>query len=173
MKELTKYTYMLLIGIILATNTSCTSYHKISSSENHPIKNISIATTAYHSEEKDHLKYGNKSANGERLVNKWHVASDWSVFPVGTKLKIGGNVYVVNDYGSKLVNHTRKGLPIVDVYQPSKKAMNNWGVRFFNNVEIVEWGSYERSLFILKDRLKYAHCRYMYDQINHKFSNKI
>ena len=130
-------------------------------------KSFSVATTAYTHSESDHLRYKRKTAI-DTLLKPGIVAADWSIFPVGTKMKINDQVYEVSDYGSGLVGKDRKGLPIVDIYKPSKSLMRKWGVRFFDNVEIIEWGSYEKSLTYLEDRLKYKHCREMYNNIKKK-----
>ena len=42
--------------------------------------------------------------------------------------------------------------------------MNQWGVRHVE-IEIVKWGSFERSAAILSKRCKYAHCREMYNDL--------
>jgi hypothetical protein len=89
------------------------------------------------------------------------VATDWSVFPVGTKLKINGMLYTVEDYGSALVN---KSVPVVDIYKPSFQKMNEWGAKMMD-IQVVEWGDWERSKNILSERLKYSHCRHMYNNI--------
>lgn len=128
---------------------------------------VNIATTAYTSKERDHLKYGAKNAMGTRL-EVGQIATSWDLFPVGTKLKIDNHIYTVTDYGSALVNKTRDGRPIVDIYQPSRSKMNKWGVRYFDDVEVVEWGDYDKSLKLLKDRTKYRHCRHMYEQIKNR-----
>lgn len=133
-----------------------------------PPKLINIRTTAYCGVgEKDHKKYGNKTAIGTPLKRNKSIAADLSIFPIGTKLKIGDIVYEVDDYGSALVKHSAK-IPTIDIYKPTRSQMNKWGVKYFTNVEVVEWGSYERSAEILKDRLRYPHCRVMYHRIQQK-----
>jgi len=127
-------------------------------------KKIDIATTAYTSNEKDHLKYGKKTATGSTL-KKGVIATDWSIFPVDTVLKIGDSKYTVKDYGSALVDKSRDGRPIVDIYTETRKEMNQWGVKYFDSVEVVSLGSFEKSANILKDRVKYRHCRSMYQRI--------
>ena len=69
---------------------------------------------------------------------------------MGPKFNIQGesSTYVVDDYGSALV-----GTRTIDLYKPSKASMNNWGARKVN-ISVVEWGSYDRSLAILKPRAK-------------------
>ncbi len=123
-----------------------------------------VRTTAYTCSESDHIKYGSKNATGTNLrySNKVRsAAADWSFYPVGTVFRVKGmsQLYVVDDYGSALT-----GTGTIDMYQPSREMMNLWGRR---NVEIsvVQWGSFERSAEILKDRVKYPHCRQMLSNI--------
>jgi 3D (Asp-Asp-Asp) domain-containing protein len=126
-----------------------------------------VRTTAYTHSEKDHIRYKKKTAIGTTLVQNKSAAADWSVFPVGTVLEINKTKYQIDDYGSALVKP--KGVvPTVDIYQPSKYAMNRWGVKNFENVKVIKWGDYQESLDILKYRLKYAHCRTMYSRIQEK-----
>lgn len=130
-------------------------------------KNVNIRVTAYHARESDHLKYKTLSACGKPLVKGKNIAADWSVFPLGTQLKFNNHVYEVSDYGSALVKKPDQ-IPTVDLYVANRKEMKSWGVRFINNVEVISWGSYEKSLQILQDRRKYWHCRAMYDRIQAK-----
>ena len=131
------------------------------------IDNVVIRTTAYTHSEDDHKKYGRKTAIGTELIDGI-IASDWSIFPVGTILRIDNKIYTVEDFGSALVKPVDTVIPTVDVYTISKYKMKEWGVRFFNNVEIVEFGCYQTSLNILKNRLKYKHCRDMFNRIQEK-----
>lgn len=119
-----------------------------------------VRTTAYTCSEDDHLIYGSKNATGTalRYTNRVRsAAADWSFYPVGTTFRIKGlpYLYVVDDYGSALT-----GTGTVDIYKPSKDIMNLWGRR---NVEIniVQWGSFNRSAEILSQRTKHDHCRQM------------
>ncbi len=121
---------------------------------------INIKTTAYTHTESDHVQYGRKSAVGTTLKSGavTSAAADWSKFPVGTKFKIAGRneVYVIDDYGSALV-----GKEVIDLYRPSRSKMNEWGARMVD-IEVVEWGDFEKSLEILRPRAKYAsHIRKM------------
>lgn len=127
---------------------------------------ISIRTTAYTSAEKDHIKYKKLTALGTQL-KKYDAASDWSKFPIGTKLKINHDVYTITDYGSAMVL-SRNPIPTIDIYQPTRCAMNGWGVRNFDDVEILEMGDYQKSLNILKNRLSFRQCRIMYNRILEK-----
>jgi 3D (Asp-Asp-Asp) domain-containing protein len=123
-----------------------------------------VRTTAYTCSEADHIQYGSKNAAGTYLRYSEKVrsaAADWSFYPVGTVFRIKGmpQLYVVDDYGSALT-----GTGTIDMYKPSRAMMNQWGRR---NVEIsiVQWGSFERSAEILKDRTKFPHCRQMLTNI--------
>ena len=80
-------------------------------------------------------------------------AADWSRFPLGTKFKIAGTnkTYVIDDYGSALV-----GTATIDLYMPSHHEMSRWGVRHVA-IDIVEPGSYKRSLELLNSR-KHVRC---------------
>ena len=120
-----------------------------------------VRTTAYTHSESDHLRYGAKSAVGTTLQYTDEVrsaAADWSVYPMGTKFRIKGEpyTYVVDDYGSALV-----GTGTIDIYQPSRALMRQWGTRIVE-IEIIEWGSSRRSLETLSQRQRYRHCTKMY-----------
>ena len=112
----------------------------------------SVKTTAYTHTEKDHKKYKTASAVGTRLKygSVRSAAADWSVFPVGTVFRIEGDphLYEVDDYGSALF-----GTNTIDLYKPTKTDMRNWGARNVN-IEVVRWGSFSKSLAIMKDREK-------------------
>lgn len=111
-----------------------------------------VKTTAYTHTEADHKKYKTATAAGGTLKygNVRSAAADWSVYPVGTQFKIDGdsNVYEVDDYGSALV-----GTNTIDLYKPSKADMNKWGARNVN-IHVIKWGSFSKSLAIMKDREK-------------------
>ncbi len=119
-----------------------------------------VRTTAYTHTESDHVKYGARSAAGTALKHGavCSAAADWSVYPVGTVFQIEGNpaLYVVDDYGSALV-----GTRTIDLYKPSQSRVNLWGVRRVN-ITILKWGSFTKSLAILKPRERKApHVRQM------------
>jgi 3D (Asp-Asp-Asp) domain-containing protein len=123
-----------------------------------------VRTTAYTCSEADHIQYGSKNAAGTYLRYSDKVrsaAADWSFYPVGTVFRIKGmpQLYVIDDYGSALT-----GTGTIDMYQPSRAMMNQWGRR---NVEIsiVQWGCFKRSAEILKDRVKHPHCHQMLSNI--------
>lgn len=119
-----------------------------------------IRTTAYTHSEADHIKYGSRTASGTALKygQLRSAAADWSVYPVGTVFQIEGDkaLYIVDDYGSALV-----GTRTIDLYKPSSYSMNLWGVRKVS-IRILKWGSFEKSLAILKPRKsKASHVREM------------
>jgi 3D (Asp-Asp-Asp) domain-containing protein len=123
-----------------------------------------VRTTAYTHTESDHVEYGTQSAQGGNLKygKVRSAAADWSVYPVGTVFQIEGDssVYEVDDYGSALV-----GTETIDIYKPSKATMNEWGVRSVN-INVLQWGSFDKSLAILKPReRKAAHVRDMVHKI--------
>lgn len=123
-----------------------------------------VRTTAYCHNESDHIAYGVKSAVGTNL--KFGVvrsaAADWSRFPVGTKFRIAGQpgiVYEVDDYGSALV-----GTGTIDLYKPTRSLMDAWGVRHVD-IEVLEWGSFERSMDLMRDRTRWRHVKAMMEGI--------
>jgi hypothetical protein len=67
--------------------------------------------------------------------------------------------YEVDDYGSAFV-----GTGTIDLYKPSRSMMNNWGVRHVD-IEVIQWGSYERSMQLMRDRTKWKHVRAMMEGI--------
>ncbi len=122
----------------------------------------SVRTTAYTHSEADHVKYGSCNALGGQLqcaqVNS--AAADWSRWPAGTLFRIQetGELYRVDDYGWAL-----SGTNTIDLYKPSRAAMNAWGVRRVT-IENLQWGDPHRSLAILRSRSKYRHLKRMVDE---------
>jgi 3D (Asp-Asp-Asp) domain-containing protein len=145
---------------------SCSSTSSANKSGN-VVKNAtkinSVRTTAYTHSEADHIQYGATTATGERLKygRVRSAATDWSVYPVGTLFQIEGeqNIYEVDDYGSALV-----GTNTIDLYKPDKGEMRNWGVRSVN-IRVLRWGSFSKSLAIMRDRTKNTHVRKMVQRI--------
>ncbi len=121
---------------------------------------MNVRTTAYTHNESDHIIYGVKSAVGTNLKygSTRSAAADWSRYPVGTRFCIAnepGVVYEVDDYGSALV-----GTGTIDLYKPSRSMMNEWGVRHVD-IQVVKWGSYERSMELMRERTRWPHVREM------------
>jgi len=124
-----------------------------------------VRTTAY-----THSEDGARNAVGSHLacggINS--AASDWSRFPVGTKFRIveSNKVYVIDDYGSALV-----GTETIDLYMPSRRLMNQWGVRRVN-IEVLEEGSYIISLKVLRSRRGVRSVRQMVENIEKKIKDR-
>jgi len=119
-----------------------------------------VRTTAYTHTESDHIEYGPRSAVGTLLKHGQirSAAADWSIYPVGTVFQIQGDpsLYIVDDYGSALV-----GTKTIDLYKPSHSSMNLWGTRRVT-IKVIKWGSFAKSLAILKPRAyKAPHVRKM------------
>jgi 3D (Asp-Asp-Asp) domain-containing protein len=120
---------------------------------------VKVKTTAYCHKERAHRRYGKSNALDGRLaaaeVNS--AAADWSRFPMGTKFRILGSnrLYVVDDYGSALV-----GTNAIDLYMPSRREMVGWGSRRVT-IELLEVGSYQQSLKILRPRCRIRYVRRM------------
>ncbi|HEX4665353.1 MAG TPA: 3D domain-containing protein [Chthoniobacterales bacterium] len=105
-----------------------------------------VRTTAYTHTEPG----GRRNAIGTRLSGKnvKSAAADWSRWPLGTKFRIVGTdeVFQIDDYGSALV-----GTGTIDLYKSNRLAMRKWGVRSVD-IDVIEWGSKEKSLAVLKPR---------------------
>ena len=122
-------------------------------------------TTAYYHGEADHLAYGCKSALGSDLVYgaERSAAADWSRYPLGTRFRIVGDThdceYRIDDYGKALV-----GTNTIDLYKPTRGAMDAWGSRHVV-IEVLEWGCFEESLRVMEPRTHSLHVRRMVDAI--------
>ena len=118
-----------------------------------------VRTTAYTHSESDHLRHGRSTALGTQLQSGQikSAAADWSRWPAGTLFRIEetGELFQVDDYGWALA-----GTNTIDLYKPSRAAMNAWGVRRVT-IENLRWGSPERSLSVLRPRGKHAHVKRM------------
>ena len=69
----------------------------------------------------------------------------------------------MDDYGWALA-----GTNTIDLYQPSRSAMNAWGTKRVT-IEIIRWGSVWESHSMLAGRSKYAHVRRMLKQIEDRY----
>jgi 3D (Asp-Asp-Asp) domain-containing protein len=118
-----------------------------------------VRTTAYFDGEADHLKYTNHNALGTCLhtgpVNS--AAADWGRWPAGTMFRIlqTGQTYVVDDYGWDLA-----GTNTIDIYEPTRARMDNWGVRRVD-IQILQWGDPGLSYQTLEPRSGYRHVARM------------
>jgi 3D (Asp-Asp-Asp) domain-containing protein len=123
-----------------------------------------VRTTAYTHTESDHIRYGRKNALGTPLLYGpvKSAAADWGRWPAGTVFQVlsTGEIYEVDDYGWALA-----GTNTIDLYKPSRSAMNRWGVKRVT-IQILEWGDLRKSRKVLAPRKKYKHVRRMLDQID-------
>ena len=114
-----------------------------------------VRTTAYTRKEEG----GIRNALGTYLSGR-HVmsaAADWSRFPLGTRFKICSTheEFIIDDYGTALV-----GSNTIDLYKPTKLEMKRWGVRNVD-IDILQWGSEEKSLEVLGPRAKHPQVQSM------------
>ena len=127
-----------------------------------------VRTTAYTHTEDDHVRYSNRNALGGCLkCGPIHsAAADWSRWPAGTVFRIRetGQVFEVDDYGWALA-----GTNTIDLYKPSRAAMNAWGVRRVT-IDNLRWGDPHRSLAILRQRMKHRHIRRMVDALEDRMA---
>ena len=84
-------------------------------------------------------------------------AADWSRWPAGTVFRLlsTGQVYKVDDYGWALA-----GRNTIDLYMPTRNAMNAWGARE-ERIQILRWGNSDESLRLLQAHQGYRHIRRM------------
>ena len=84
-------------------------------------------------------------------------AADWSRWPAGTVFRLlsTGQVYRVDDYGWALA-----GRNTIDLYMPTRSAMNSWGARE-ENIQILQWGDPNASLQRLQKHQGHRHIRRM------------
>ena len=128
-----------------------------------------VRTTAYTHTESDHIAYGNKSALGTPLrcgPSIHSAAADWARWPAGTIFRLcsTGEPYFVDDYGWALT-----GRNTIDLYKPTKSAMNAWGLRR-EQIEILKWGDPWVSYRKMKPAAKYRHIAQMMRDINRFYS---
>ena len=84
-------------------------------------------------------------------------AADWSRWPAGTVFRLlsTGQVYKIDDYGWALA-----GRNTIDLYMPTRSAMNAWGARE-EGIQILRWGDADESLRLLQAHQGYRHIRRM------------
>jgi 3D (Asp-Asp-Asp) domain-containing protein len=144
----------LLLSALAVLGTGCASQMKTAAQQ--PAKRIcQVRTTAYTHTEKG----GARNALGTRLSGKnvKSASADWSRWPLGTKFRIVGtdDVFQIDDYGSALI-----GTGTIDLYKTSRLEMRKWGVRSVD-IDVLEWGSPERSLHFLAPRSGNSQVRAM------------
>ncbi len=130
---------------------------------------MNVRTTAYTHTEDDHVQYSNHTALGGTLQCGAikSAAADWSRWPAGSVFRIRetGEIYQVDDYGWAL-----SGTNTIDLYKPSREAMNGWGVRRVT-IENLRWGDPRQSLAVLRPRSQYRHIKRMIDQLEERMSD--
>ena len=128
-----------------------------------------VRTTAYTHTESDHLQHGNQTCIGTTLCyGAVHsAAAYWSRWPLGTTFRIldTGEICKVDDIGWAL-----SGRNTIDLYKPSRAAMNGWGTRTVN-IEILNWGDDREALDILRKRSKYAHVQRMVKDLDKRVAS--
>jgi 3D (Asp-Asp-Asp) domain-containing protein len=145
---------VIVLGVLACAAASCESPTSVQGPQMRPAsvtgarRIANVRTTAY-----THTETGGRhNAVGVRLsgANVMSAASDWSRFPLGTRFQIVGSSdrYVIDDYGGALI-----GTNTIDLYKTSRSAMRQWGVRHVD-IDVIEWGSKENSLKVLKPRGK-------------------
>lgn len=145
-----------LAALVLLTASCATQERKVASSAFARGQRISkVRTTAYTHTEAG----GSRNAIGTKLCGKNVIsaASDWSRWPLGTRFRIvgTGEVFEIDDYGSALI-----GTGTIDLYKTNRLAMRKWGVRSVE-IDVLEWGSRQRSLEVLAPRKSNRRVRAM------------
>jgi 3D (Asp-Asp-Asp) domain-containing protein len=151
---------------LLGASCACQS-HKTASSRSAPKRVCQVRTTAYTRTEAG----GGHNAIGSRLSGKnvMSAAADWSRWPLGTKFRIvdTDEVFQIDDYGSALI-----GTGTIDLYKTNRLAMSKWGVRSVD-IDVIEWGSPEKSLEVLAPRAKNRRIRSMIFALSKKPNEQI
>lgn len=135
-----------LVGALASLLVSCAVAPTASTTVAKTGRIQKVRTTAYTHNEGS----GARNAIGRRLAGGKvrSAASDWSRFPLGTKFRVLGTTdeYIIDDYGGALV-----GTNTIDLYKPTRLEMRRWGVRHVD-IEVLEWGSSDESLKVLRPR---------------------
>jgi 3D (Asp-Asp-Asp) domain-containing protein len=122
-----------------------------------------VRTTAYTYGAAENGAYPTSNAIGSPLKagKVRSAAADWSRWPLGTRFRVveTGQEFIVDDIGSAMV-----GTGTIDLFKPSAREMNRWGVRHVT-IEILEWGSPEKSLQTLLPRRHSRHVRAMVETL--------
>jgi 3D (Asp-Asp-Asp) domain-containing protein len=154
------------VAASVAGLTACSTATVAKKSAGSEGKTVPVVATAYGASAKCNSKWAGRNAIGGRLKSGevTSAAADWSRFPVGTKFRVRetGRIYVVDDYGSAMVGKDK-----VDLFKTNYREVYRWGVRQVN-LEIIEWGSPEKSLAILKPRSRSRHVKTMVQSLEAK-----
>ena len=159
-------TIVLAVGCILVGCAEQSVVQKplaaVEAANSHLGRMSNVRTTAYTHKEKG----GRRNALGTYLSGH-HVmsaASDWSRFPLGTRFRIVSTreEFIIDDYGTALV-----GTNTIDLYKPTKLEMKRWGARNVD-IDILQWGSEEKSLQVLGPRAKHSTAQRMITALQKK-----
>ena len=160
-----------LAGVALVLSAGCVT-HTAATTPAQPSPKIAakipVKASAYSYGAKCNGAWAKRNAIGGRLQSGQlnSAAADWSRFPVGTKFRVAetGKFYIIDDYGSAMVGKDK-----VDLYMPDYGQVNRWGLRNVT-LEILEWGSHDESLAILRPRSngRYGYVRRMVEQLQAK-----
>jgi 3D (Asp-Asp-Asp) domain-containing protein len=153
---------------LLGASCACQQPARTASTPSTPSHRIGhVRTTAYtHTEQGGHRNAIGGRLSGAKVMS---AAADWSRWPLGTKFRIVDTeeVFQIDDYGSALV-----GTGTIDLYKTNRLAMNQWGVRSVD-IDILEWGSPERSLQVLAGRVRNRQVRKMIVALSRKPNEQI
>src|SRR5450432_2777837 len=151
---------------LLGASCACPP-QKTASTHSTPKRVSKVRTTAYTHTEAG----GSRNAIGARLSgrNVMSAAADWSRWPLGTKFRIVDTHedIQIDDYGSALI-----GTGTIDLYKQNRPSMNKWGVRSVD-IDVIEWGSPEKSLEVLAPRAKNRRIRTMIVALSRKPNEQI
>src|SRR5881275_2000167 len=159
-------TIVVAIGCVLVSCAEQSVVQKplaaVEAANSHLGRMPNVRTTAYTRIEKG----GRRNALGKYLSGR-HVisaASDWSRFPLGTRFRIVSTreEFIIDDYGTALV-----GTNTIDLYKPTKLEMKRWGARNVD-IDILQWGSEEKSLQVLGPRMKHVQVQKMVTALQKK-----
>ena len=163
-------TTLLRLPLIIAfalLGASCACQQKSASNQRALKRICKVRTTAYTHTEPG----GSRNAIGTRLSGKnvMSAAADWSRWPLGTKFRIvdTDEVFQIDDYGSALI-----GTGTIDLYKTNRFAMNKWGVRAVD-IDILQWGSLQKSLEVLAPRKGNPRVRQMIVALSRKPDDSI
>lgn len=166
MFNLSRFAFALALAGLLASCATQTTTRAPATGAADLRRIAKVRTTAYTHTEKG----GRRNAIGSKLSkrNVMSAASDWSRFPLGTRFRIvkTNEVFEIDDYGNALV-----GTNTIDLYKRSRLAMRRWGVRRVD-IDILEWGSDQRSLAILAPRVRHRPVRRMVVALREKTNSQ-
>ena len=167
MSSCLKLTFLVSACCVLAACAEQQHQHqRLSAGRPNPRRLQNDRTTAYSRGENG----GRHNAMGDRLSGHkcLSAASDWSRFPLGTRFRIVGtkDEYIIDDYGVALI-----GTNTIDLYKNSRLEMRRLGVRRVD-IDILEWGSDQKSLKVLAPRTKHSYVKRMVVALERKASGR-